>query len=133
MFKQIFAISIKELKLLARDKGALAILFLLPLVFTFIMTFAGVGNQSSRPARILVVNQDQGPAGGHVMQGLRQVQGLQVEDNVEGAPADEQAAERLVMRTGSGLALAVVFPWDFSKRLEAAGGCSGHEMLSCLT
>jgi len=65
MFSRIIAISVKELKLLLRDGAALGVLFLLPIVFVSIMTYAGVGRQGVQTVSILVGNEDQGPASLH--------------------------------------------------------------------
>lgn len=125
MLLQIYAICAKEIRILIRDGGVLAVLFILPVIFVSIMTFAGVGNQSIHDAQILVVSHDEGPIAQQVIARLKQQKGLVVTDRVDNHALDDQQAERLLLKGGSPYGLILVFPANFSaavQRGSAAGG-----------
>ncbi|NMB59815.1 MAG: hypothetical protein GYA12_11645, partial [Chloroflexi bacterium] len=65
MFNQIFAIALKEIKVLFHDRGSLIALFGLPIAFILVMTVALDGvftsGTSDKPIVMLVSNQDTGP------------------------------------------------------------------------
>ncbi|MBT6151250.1 MAG: ABC transporter permease, partial [Chloroflexi bacterium] len=64
MLNQILAITIKDLKVLVRDRGGMISLFLMPVMFILVMSFAqrdmySVGT-TDKPVELLVVNLDEG-------------------------------------------------------------------------
>ncbi len=116
MINQIFAIVVKEFKVLLRDRGAFTGLFILPIAFILVMTTALQGvfdtGGSNHPVDLLVVNLDQGQIAEKVLADLRGVSGIALIEKQNGQPLTRAAAEDLIVaRTYS---IAVVFPADFS-------------------
>ena len=71
MIYQILAITLKEFKVLLRDRGDFTGLFILPIAFILVMTTAlqgvfGAGG-SNNPIALLVVNLDRGPIAAKVL------------------------------------------------------------------
>lgn len=126
MFSRIIAISVKELKLLLRDGAALGVLFLLPIVFVSIMTYAGVGRQGVQTVSILVVNEDQGPAAGWIIERLKKDRDVKIVDHVNGVAVDAAQATSTVKDPRQSHAMAMMFPKDFSERLLKGEG-KGNE------
>lgn len=122
MLKQIVAISLKELKIVLRDKGVLSVLFLLPIIFTLLMTFAGVGNQGTRDVKILVLNQDRGPIASRVVERLKHEKGLVVVDKLQDAVPTEASAEAALLGNGSDYAFVLAFPANFSEGIAQPTG-----------
>lgn len=122
MINQIFALTIKELKVIAGDRGALVSLFLLPIAFILVMTTAlqGVFNtgSSDNPVHLLVVNMDQGSLAADVIEDLRSVSGLELIEQDGGQPLTRSSAEDLI--TAGRYPIALVFPDDFSSSILAA-------------
>lgn len=116
MINQIFAIVVKEFKVLLHDRGAFTGLFILPIAFILVMTTALQGvfdtGGSNHPVDVLVVNLDQGPIAAKVLADLGSASGLALIETQNGQPLTRAAAEDLIVaRTYS---IAVVFPADFS-------------------
>jgi ABC-2 type transport system permease protein len=66
MFPQFIASLVKEVRLILRDREALALLFIMPLVFVVIMSLAlqePFNDRAGIKFPVLVVNQDDGPIG----------------------------------------------------------------------
>ena len=118
MFHQLLAIAIKELKLVFRDRGVISVLFLLPVIFVLLMTYAGVGNQGVGSFKILVVNQDQGSLASHIIDHLREEKGLIVVDQMNGSKIQESQSERLLLKRNSAYSLILKFPSNFSTALQ---------------
>lgn len=122
MRNQILALTVKELKVIARDRGALIFLFLLPIAFILVMTTALQGvfttGSSDNPVHILVVNQDQGDLAASVINDLHSVSGLHVIEQNDGRPLTRPTAEALI--TAGKFSLALIFPDDFSSSILAA-------------
>jgi ABC-2 type transport system permease protein len=122
MLNQIFAITIKEFKVLLRDRGAFTGLFILPIAFILVMTVSlqGVFNSggSDNPVHLLVVNQDQGALAEKVIADLRGASGLALVEQQAGKPVTRTEAEDLIVARSYSLAL--VFPADFSASILAA-------------
>jgi len=112
------AVAGKELHVLAKDRGALAVLFLLPLVLASLfgsmsqaMSQASTGEKTvSLP--IAVVNQDTGEYGAQVANTLVGISAL------DAKLADSVAAATSMVTDGSVLA-AVIVPEDFSASVDA--------------
>lgn len=81
MIRQILAITWKDLKILLKDTGGLATLFLMPAMFIFVMTLAlgGLFSDGDNPIEILVVNDDVGTIGVQIVEGLQATAGFAVE------------------------------------------------------
>jgi ABC-2 type transport system permease protein len=119
MIYQIFAITLKEFKVLLRDRGAFTGLFILPIAFILVMTTAlqGVFNAggSNNPVALLVVNLDQGPIAAKVLEDLHSNSGLALFEQLNGKPLTRQAAEDLIVARQ--YSIAIVFPPDFSESI----------------
>lgn len=120
MFRQILAVTRKELRLFVRDPGALALTFLMPFMFIVVMSTALKGlfspEAKMKALKVLVINKDQGPHAAAIVERLDAMDAFDVESRWNGKPLGRQEAERLVVRGKR--SLAIVFPPDFSKVLE---------------
>lgn len=114
----VLRVAWKEIQVRAKDRGSLAVLFVLPLLFGSIMgsTFGGSGSDGEEEdpgihISIYAVNEDGGPYGEQVLAILRDMPVLDLDTTVDAAEAD-----RLV---GDGEKLAaVLIPADFSERID---------------
>jgi ABC-2 type transport system permease protein len=110
----------KDLKILFKDRGQLAVLFVLPLIFALMLggPHAGAKNlvsasgESKLSIRAYIVNEDQGPYGAQVDEVLRSIQALQMQtarsiDVVDKKVADGEAP------------VAIIIPVDFSATIDA--------------
>ncbi len=112
ILQKTWAIAWKNLLVLSKDKGELAILFLLPLVFaSLIGASGGDGDESSAHFDVYVVNNDEGPYGKMVEDILAEMPLLRIETLDSAAEADQLVAE------GERLA-AIVIPADFSQQID---------------
>lgn len=117
--RTILTVAWKELQVLAKDRGTLAVLFILPLLFGSLLgtVFGGSssGDEEEQPGILVgvyVVNEDTGPYGEQVVDILGDMPVLELDTGVDAATAD-----RLV---GQGEKLAaVIIPPDFSERIDA--------------
>jgi len=117
MLNNILAVAWKELQLIARDRGALAIFFLLPLLLSTIQGGANaVANSEEAAAAILLnvqlVNEDAGDFGREVVNAIENIDELAI-----ASPATVEDAEESV-RQGEAAA-AIVIPADFSASIDA--------------
>jgi ABC-2 type transport system permease protein len=119
MFSQIIAITIKEFKVLLRDKGAFTGLFIIPIAFILVMTVAlqGLFNAGSEnnPVAVLLVNQDRGQVAAKVIADLREMGGLELVDTSAGHPVTRPEAEDMI--AARKYSIALVFPADFSSSI----------------
>jgi ABC-2 type transport system permease protein len=123
MFKQIRAMTWKELKIYLRDPAVWAWLFLQPFVLIVALSFAmggsfGGGPVAEEAIRILVVNEDQGAQGAMVLARLDEMEALSLETTWNGQPLTPQQAERLIVEGERDLAL--VIPAGFSQAVGTA-------------
>jgi len=108
----------KELQVLVKDRGGLAVLFLLPLVLASIfgsINVAMIGSESGEEALSLpvyVVNLDEGAYGEQVMTALEGIEVLDVNTTLPLQEANQMVADSM------GIA-AVVIPEDFSAKVDA--------------
>jgi ABC-2 type transport system permease protein len=110
----------KDLKILFKDRGQLAVLFVLPLVFALMLggPHAGAKNlvTASGEAKLSIgaylVNEDEGPYGAQVEEVLRDIEPLQILSSGSVARADKKVAD------GEAPA-AIIIPADFSARIDA--------------
>lgn len=118
MIKNTFALAGKELLVMLKDRGALAVLFLLPLVLASIfgsISSAMISSLEGEEAVSLpayVVNLDEGAYGGQVVQALQEIEAL----DIEVVPTVEEANQGVV--DGERLA-AVVIPAGLSANVDA--------------
>jgi ABC-2 type transport system permease protein len=119
MLYQIFAITLKDLQILIRDRGGLASLFLMPVMFILVMSTALRGafsaGGSNNPTPLVVVNLDAGDLADKAIGDLKTVDGIKIEEMWEGQPVTRDLAEQLI-RDGK-RRVAIVFPADFSERV----------------
>lgn len=119
--RQIAALTVKDLKLIFTDRGNVAVMFLMPLMFVVLMSLAlgGTfgGSSRDRPLRLLAVNLDTGTQAAALLRQLDDMAAFAIETDWDGAPLSRETAEQLI-RTG-GRSLALVFPANFSAVLEA--------------
>ncbi len=119
MIRQILATTWKDLKILLKDTGGLATLFLMPTMFIFVMTLA-LGGLFSRggdnPIEILVVNDDTGTIGAQTVEGLQATEGFAVETEWDGAALTRAQAETLI--ADQERSIAVIIPADFSDTIQ---------------
>ncbi|MBC8121301.1 MAG: ABC-2 transporter permease [Gemmatimonadaceae bacterium] len=113
VLQQIWALTWKDLKVLAVDRAALAILFLLPTIFLVVMNLAlqGLYSQGNLPT-VAVVNLDQGKTAERVLDQLTDSGSLRLERVRDRATAEERVKARSVVA-------AVLFDANFSRAVEA--------------
>jgi ABC-2 type transport system permease protein len=118
MIRATLAITWKELQVTLRDRGLLAILFLLPLIFStlFSLSQQGAVDEATGAATITVdvflVNEDDGPYGQQVADTLKQVAVLDV--------VELESAQDADTRVGRGeRTAAIIIPAGFSEGIDA--------------
>jgi ABC-2 type transport system permease protein len=113
--RKTWAIAWKNLLVLSKDRGELAILFLMPLLFASLIGISagggGNGDETSAHFDIYVVNNDDGPYGEMIENILAEMAILRIETLDSAAEADQLVAE------GERLA-AVVIPASFSQQID---------------
>jgi ABC-2 type transport system permease protein len=109
----------KDLKVLFKDRGALAVLFLLPLMFGFVFgtmsqQMGGTSDESKATLTVTtyLVNQDAGPYGAQVVTALRGTEMLHIIELDTAEQADQKVA-------GGTEPAAIVIPPDFSQNIDA--------------
>lgn len=115
----ILSVAWKELQVRAKDRGSLAVLFILPLLFGSLLgSIQGGGSSAEEDEEpgihigLYVVNEDEGPYGEQVVAILREMPVLDLDTTADAATADREV--------GSGTKLAaVLIPADFSQRIDA--------------
>ena len=115
-----FRIARKDLKLLFKERGQLAVIFLLPLLLSLgycgmYASAIGSGKPSGEPKlaiKAYVVNEDQGPYGAQVAEVLNSIQVLRLTRSQTADAADKNVADGKA-------AAAIIIPADFSAKLNA--------------
>ncbi len=113
MVKKALAVGWKELQVLSKDRGQLAVLFLMPVMFASVIGSAFGGGAPE--IEVYVVNQDTGPYGASMVEALQGIEALRVTELESVEQADRQVAD------GEALA-AVVIPADLSRKIDAHEG-----------
>jgi ABC-2 type transport system permease protein len=115
MIRNTLAIAWKDLLIVLKDKGVLAVYFLLPLLFASLLGMA-FGDVSRGEAEIeidiLLVNQDTGSYGQMLTDGLKGAGMLVIEELADAAEADQRVAD-------GDVPAAIIIPTDFSARIDA--------------
>jgi ABC-2 type transport system permease protein len=110
----------KDLKILFKDRGQLAVLFALPLILALFLggggatarELASVTGESRLSIKICIVNEDQGPYGAQMEEVLRDIQPLRV--------LHSSSVDRADMLVADGeAAAAIIIPADFSASLDS--------------
>jgi len=115
MIGNSLAVAWKELLIVLRDKGALAVYFLMPLLFASLlgMAFGNAGNEEKQiEISVLLVNQDGGSYSQMLVDGLKGAEVLVVEELSDAAVADRRVA-------AGDAAAALVIPADMTARIDA--------------
>jgi ABC-2 type transport system permease protein len=114
--RKTWAIAWKNLQVLGKDRGELAILFLLPLLFATLIALSVGGGGGDEEVEIhldaYLVNQDDGPYGEMVVAALEEMPMLRIAEIDSVEEADELIGE------GDKLA-AIVIPAGFSDNIDA--------------
>jgi ABC-2 type transport system permease protein len=121
MLYQILMTTWKDLKILLKDPGGLATLFLMPAMFILVMSVAlagTFGNDSDKPVDVLVVNQDSGEIGAALVNDLKAAGGLNIETEWDGARLTRAKAEELIVAQKRNI--AVVIPAGFTDAIHRA-------------
>jgi ABC-2 type transport system permease protein len=116
------AVAGKDLKILFKDKGNLAVLFALPILFSLIVAGphrfqsdteeTAPGEEPALQIKAFLVNEDSGPYGSQVVDGLGGVATLEIESLDSAEEADRRVAD------GERVA-AIVIPAEFSASIDA--------------
>jgi len=110
------SITWKEIQLLLRDRGTLALLFLLPMLIAGVMGGGNLASQQGEESSILLsvylVNQDSEIFGQQVSEALQEIKQLDVHAINSPSEAEEQVAK------GKTTA-AVIIPSDFTQKINA--------------
>jgi ABC-2 type transport system permease protein len=119
MIQQIVAIIAKELRVLLRDRQALTLLFMMPVFFILVMSFAleGVFEAGSKgqPIKVLVIDQDKGIVVQQVINDLKELEGLLLIETIDGDPLTLDKAEQLIRKGAH--PLTILFEEGFSERV----------------
>jgi ABC-2 type transport system permease protein len=98
----VIAIAVKEVKVLCHDRQALALLFLMPVFFILVMSFALEGvfdvGTKNRPLDVSFVNQDSGKQADITIDALKKLEGLSFSPIPVNKPIDKQRVGHLVAR-----------------------------------
>lgn len=119
MIHRMMAITLKELKVLLRDRQALALLFIMPIFFILVMSFALEGvfeaGSKSHPIKILVVHQPGCLLAEQAIADLKRIEGFVLIDTYKGMPLTSERAEELIQKRTYPLAL--LFPESLTEDL----------------
>jgi ABC-2 type transport system permease protein len=120
MLHQILSTTWKDLQILFKDVGGIATLFLMPIMFIVVMSTALQGlfntDPDTQPRRLPVVNLDRGEYAAQVIATLDDFDGIEVETTWEDEALTRELAETVI--ADGDRSLVVVFPADFSERIE---------------
>ncbi len=123
---------------LSRDRVALSLKFLLPIVFfsIFATVFGGQGDSQTSRINIAVVDEDHSEFSGRLVAGLQREQGLKVRTTADGetsSPLLDRAGAEQTVRNGD-VPVAVVIPRGLGESLAknglAGGGGVSIQLLS---
>jgi len=110
----ILPVTWKEIQVIAKDRGALAILFLMPLLFSSLYGSINLQLNREEPGAILLnvslVNQDTGIFGEEIVKALKSIEELNIEAFDTAADAEQQVAR------GNATA-AIIIPADFTQQI----------------
>jgi ABC-2 type transport system permease protein len=108
----------KDLKLIFKDKAAMVVLFLLPVMFISVMSFAlmPMYNGGEDPTvSIALIDMDKTEESKGFIETLQEVQGITVVTEKDGKQFRELDAEKLIM--GDNYPMAVVIPSQFGNKV----------------
>lgn len=118
MVKPVLATALKDLRLMAKDPGALAILFIMPLVFIVVMSLAmaRVFQPSANAVVVAVADEDHGAFATELVRELRATGGFDVITQWQDRPLDRALAESLILARRQ--QMVVVIPAGLSEALQ---------------
>jgi ABC-2 type transport system permease protein len=124
MFRQLIAMTIKDLKVLFKDTGGIATLFLMPAMFLFVMSnaLAGTFTRDDKLFDVLVVNADRGAIGATLVDSLKDGGGFNVQTDWDGAVLTRESAEKLIV--DQRYSIALVIPENFTAQIQARLGAA---------
>ncbi len=112
------AIAGKELQVLLKDRGSLAVLFLLPLLLASLLgsmytSFANAtdGEEETISLDVFLVNEDDGRYATSIVDALEDIDELNIEKLDSALEADERVADTQALA-------AIIIPVDFSQRID---------------
>jgi ABC-2 type transport system permease protein len=117
-FRYVLAVAWKEIQIFARDRGAMGMLLLFPIILSSVQgganlaAYSGEGETPTILLHVALVNGDSGTFGSEVSKAIRGVEVLEVE-----LFSQVDFAERDVAEGKS--AAAIVIPEDFSPKIES--------------
>ena len=97
--KKLSASIFKEFLILIRDRAGLGILFLMPMVLVFIMTFiqdAALKSINESGVPILYVDEDNDTLGYYLEKGISQTEFFSLQKNINGVKATSESAQKAV-------------------------------------
>jgi len=115
--RDTLAVAWKEIQLITKDRGALAIFFLLPLLLGSVygsinLQIGGEDEQLAILVNILLVNEDKAVFGNQVAEALKQIEEFNVEDIATKAQAEDLVA-------AGEAAAAVMIPANFTRDIDS--------------
>ena len=117
MLNAVIATACKDLRLMAKDPGALAILFVMPLVFLVVMSLATTKlyEPSAKAIVVAIADEDRGAFATELVRELKATGGFDVVTEWQGKPLDRASAERLIVERRQ--QVVVVIPAGLSEAL----------------
>lgn len=116
--RYILAVAGKELQVISKDRGSLAVLFLLPLLLSSLLgsagnAFAGADGEEGSSISIdaVLVNQDEGMYGQQIALALEDIEQLSLQKVALASDADSLVAD------GEAIG-AIIIPADFSQKID---------------
>ncbi len=124
-FKQFLNIAWKDFQILIRDRGLLAVIVAMPLLFGLILStaYSGMFTDESNTGitiPVMVVNEDDGPFSQTIIDNLQQVDVLKITEVA--ADTGNQAANEAIL-DGTQTA-ALIIPVDFSSSIQDYSGAN---------
>ncbi len=99
MLRQIFAVTIKDLKIFFKDPGAVALTFLMPFMFVVVMSYAlagPFGSAGSQTVKLLLVDEDGGKLAGLIRTRLAALEGFEIETTQNGQLLNRSSLEEII-------------------------------------
>ncbi|PKN84567.1 MAG: hypothetical protein CVU46_13770 [Chloroflexi bacterium HGW-Chloroflexi-8] len=123
IFKHILNIAWKDFQILIRDRGLLAVIIAMPLLFGLLLSSAYSGSYNENAGSglvipILIVNEDSGTFGQRVVDILKQIEELKITEITE-TNAKELANQAVLSGDQS---VALMIPNEFSRQIEDYSG-----------
>ncbi|MHB8134742.1 MAG: ABC transporter permease [Anaerolineaceae bacterium] len=123
IFKHILNIAWKDFQILIRDRGLLAVIIAMPLLFGLLLSSAYSGSYNENAGSglvipIIIVNEDPGTFGQRVVDILKQIEELKITEIAE-TNAKELANQAVLSGDQS---VALIIPNEFSRQIEDYSG-----------